>query len=283
MVFADTGKITEQGRVRHDRIHNLYGCYMTRAAAEAFERFVPEKRMLLFSRSSYIGMHRYGGIWTGDNRSWWQQLSLSIRQMPSLNMCGLLYSGSDIGGFGDDTTEDLMLRWMEFGIFTPLMRNHASMGTRKQEVYQFKAVEDFRNLIRLRYALLPYLYSEFVKAALEDEMYFRPLAFDYPKDAQAVQVEDQLMVGGSVMIAPVYQQNALGRYVYLPEHMLMIRVKAPEDLRTIPHRMFISAGRLLACYQPIAAFTEAPATGCRGIMGRRQWRCFGILQDSKCP
>ena len=203
--------------------------------------------MLLFSRSSYIGMHRYGGIWTGDNRSWWQQLSLSIRQMPSLNMCGLLYSGSDIGGIGDDTTEDLMLRWMEFGIFTPLMRNHASMGTRKQEVYQFKAVEDFRNLIRLRYALLPYLYSEFVKAALEDEMYFRPLAFDYPKDAQAVQVEDQLMVGGSVMIAPVYQQNALGRYVYLPEHMLMIRVKAPEDLRTVPHRMFISAGRLLAC------------------------------------
>lgn len=216
-------------RIRHDQVHNLYGYNMTKAAAEAFDRIAPDKRTLLFSRSSYIGMHRYGGIWTGDNASWWSHLLLSIQQMPSLNMCGILYTGSDIGGFGSDATEDLLLRWLEFGIFTPLMRNHAAAGTRDQEVYRFERTQDFRNVIRIRYALLPYIYSEFMKCALNNEMYFRPLAFDYPQDAHAPQVEDQLMVGDSIMIAPVYRQNATGRYVYLPEEMLMVRMRSDRD------------------------------------------------------
>jgi alpha-glucosidase len=216
-------------RVRHDQVHNLFGFGMTRAAAEAFERMEPKKRILLFSRSSYIGMHRYGGIWTGDNHSWWGQLLLSIQQMPSLNMCGILYTGSDVGGFASNTTEDLMMRWLEFAIFTPLMRNHSANDTRRQEVYQFDRIEDFRNLIRIRYGLLPYLYSEYMKCVLEDEMYFRPLAFDYPEDEQAARVEDQLLVGDSLMIAPVYIQNAEGRYVYLPEEMLMVRMRSPEE------------------------------------------------------
>lgn len=216
-------------KVRHDQVHNLYGYNMTKAAAEAFDKIAPDRRILLFSRSSYIGMHRYGGIWTGDNASWWSHLLLSIQQMPSLNMCGILYTGSDIGGFGSDTTEDLLLRWLEFGIFTPLMRNHAAAGTREQEAYQFEHLDDFRNIIRMRYSLLPYIYSEFMKCALNNEMYFRPLAFDYPDDAHAPQVEDQLMAGDSIMIAPVYRQNATGRYVYLPEEMMMVRMRSPED------------------------------------------------------
>lgn len=218
-------------KVRHDKVHNLYGFNMTKAASEAFEEIAPDKRTLLFSRSSYIGMHRYGGIWTGDNNAWWGQLLLSIQQMPGLNMCGILYTGSDIGGFGSDTTEDLMMRWLEFAIFTPLMRNHAAFGTRLQEAYQFEHVDDFRNIIRIRYGLLPYLYSEYMKAALDDEMYFRPVSFDYPEDPQALRVEDQLMVGESIMIAPVYTQNAKGRYVYLPEEMMMVRMKSLEDKR----------------------------------------------------
>lgn len=216
-------------KIRHDKVHNLFGYHMTKAAAEAFDKIAPDQRTLLFSRSSYIGMHRYGGIWTGDNKSWWSHLLLSIQQMPSLNMCGILYTGSDIGGFGADATEDLLLRWLEFGIFTPLMRNHAALGTREQEAYQFENIEDFRNIIRIRYGMLPYIYSEYMKAALNNEMYFRPLAFDYPQDAHAPQVEDQLMVGDSIMIAPVYRQNAAGRYVYLPEEMLMVRMRSLED------------------------------------------------------
>ena len=104
---------------------------------------------------------------------------------------GILYTGSDIGGFGSDTTEDLLMRWIEFGMFTPLMRNHAAIGTREQELYKFSHIDDFRNLIRLRYRLAPYLYSEFMKCVLENEMYFKPLAFEFPEDYRC-----QLMTKG---------------------------------------------------------------------------------------
>ena len=215
--------------IRHDKVHNLFGFYMTKAAGEALRKMEPNKRILLFSRSSYIGMHRYGGVWTGDNKSWWSHLLLSLQQMPALNMCGFLYSGSDIGGFGADCTEDLMARWLSLAILTPLYRNHACAGTRLQELYQFQNLESFRKIIELRYALIPYIYSEFMKAAIKNEMYFRPLSFIWSKDSRAYEVEDQVVVGESIMLAPVVEQNHNGRAVYLPESMKMIRFKAWND------------------------------------------------------
>lgn len=210
-------------QINHDRVHNLYGYNMTRAAGEAFERLEPDKRILMFSRSSYIGMHRYSGIWMGDNCSWWSHILLNLKMLPSLNMCGFLYVGADIGGFGCNSSEDLVLRWMALGVFTPLMRNHSALGTRNQECYNFPCVKDFKQILEVRYRLLPYIYSEYMKAALNDDMMFRPLAFVYADDKMAAGVEDQLMIGDDVMIAPVYTQNADGRYVYLPENMTFIK------------------------------------------------------------
>ncbi len=211
--------------IRHDRVHNLYGFNMTRAAGEAMEKLSPDKRLLLFSRSSYIGMHRYGGVWTGDNQSWWSHILLNIQQMPGLNMCGFLYSGADTGGFGANCTEDILLRWLGVSLYTPLFRNHAALGTRDQELYRFPHADWMRGLIRLRYRLIPYIYSEFMKAALNDDLYIQPLSFVYPEDERALHVEDQLLVGESLMVAPVYVQNAVGRMVYLPEEMKMLRFK----------------------------------------------------------
>ena len=217
-------------KVRHDQVHNLYGGSMTRAAGEAFADLRPGQRTLLYSRSSFIGSHRYGGIWLGDNNSSWAQLLDNIQMMPSVQMCGFLYSGADLCGFSCDTTPDLALRWLEFGLLTPLMRNHSAVGTRMQEYYRFPEVlPAVRNMIRLRYALLPYLYSEFMKAALENTSYFRPLAFDYPDDPDAREVEDQLLLGEGLMVAPVYVQNAHGRHVYLPEPMKLLRLRAVDD------------------------------------------------------
>ena len=224
--------------MRHDKVHNLFGYNMTRAAGEAFERLSPEKRILMFSRSSYIGMHRYGGIWTGDNKSWWNHLLLNLRMMPSLNMVGILYTGADIGGFGADATEDLVMRWTQLAMFSPLMRNHSAMGTREQEVYRFDHVEEFRKIINIRYGLLAYIYSEYMKSALNSEMYFKPLSFVYTDDEFASQVEDQLLVGDSLMIAPVYNQNAKGRYVFrrkwqcfaLEAWMITIRKFSRQDI-----------------------------------------------------
>lgn len=223
---------TPEGRMSHDRVHNLFGYYMTRAAGEAFERLCPDRRILMFSRSSYVGMHRYGGIWMGDNKSWWQHMLLNYKMQPSLNMVGFLYTGGDIGGFGADVTEDLLIRWMQMALFMPLMRNHSAMGTRQQEVYRFDNQKILRDTLHVRYGLLPYLYSEFMKAALGDEMYFKPLSFLYTEDAYAPQVEDQLLAGDSVMTAPVFVQNGKGRYVYLPEEMAMIRMRSLDDYDT---------------------------------------------------
>ena len=264
-------------RVRHDRVHNLYGGSMTRAAGEAFQAMRPGRRTLLYSRSSYIGSHRYGGIWLGDNNSSWGQLLLNLQMMPSVQMCGFLYSGADLCGFGCDTTPDLALRWLEFGLFTPLMRNHSAVGTRMQEYYRFpEFLPAFRRILGLRYALLPYLYSEFMKAALEDGFYFRPLAFDFPADPEARGVEDQLLLGEGLMVAPVYVQNARGRSVYLPEPMKLLRLRSVDDydeeLLPAGHHyvrcaldevlLFLRPGYIVPVVRParcVAELEEAPA------------------------
>ena len=218
---------TPQGRFSHYELHNLYGYNMTKSAYDALCE-IRKEPSLLFSRASYIGAHRYGGVWTGDNHTWWSHILLSMQQMPGLNMCGFLYSGSDIGGFAGNCTRDLLIRWMSFALFTPLMRNHSAAGTRRQEAFSFGDTEAFRHIITLRYRLLPYLYNEFVKAAENDAMYFRPLVFDYEEDEVAATIEDQLMVGDSILIAPIYRQNAEARHVYLPENMKQVRMHEGE-------------------------------------------------------
>lgn len=267
-------------RVRHDKVHNLYGAMMTKAAAEGFQEYDPEHRTLLFSRASFVGAHRDGGVWQGDNSSWWSHLLLNLKMMPSLNMCGFLYTGADLGGFGCNTTEDLLLRWLALGVFTPLMRNHSAQHTRDQEIFRFRNWEDMRNVVTVRYALLPYLYSLLVKCACRDEMMFRPLAFDYPTDKVAIRVEDQLMLGDECMIAPVYEQNARGRHVYLPEDMLYVSFLSGTDYRIktlqkghhwidVPMNevpLFIRRGHVIPLVHP-AEYVEALDTNHLTLLG----------------
>lgn len=212
--------------INHYKVHNLYGYNMTRSAGEGLKEIESNKRFLLFSRSSYIGMHRYAGIWTGDNNSWWEQLLLNIKMMPSLNMCGFLYIGGDTAGFGSDANAQLAIRWTQFSMFTPLFRNHSALGTRHQEPFAFDddTKDIMKSAIELRYALIPYIYSEYMKATINKDMYFLPLSFEY-EDEISKRVENQLLLGDSLMITPVYEENALGRYIYLPEDMLLWKAK----------------------------------------------------------
>ena len=206
-------------RVRHYDVHNLFGAMMTRASSEGLERLLPH-RFLLFARSSYIGAGRYGGVWTGDNSSTWDHLMLNLRHMPSLNMCGFLYSGADTGGFMGNCTRELLLRWLAVSVFTPLMRNHCGKFLRDQEVYRFGDVGEFRDIIALRYRLLPYLYSEYMKAALTGDLFIKPLGFEFP---EAKAIEDQLLVGSSVMMTPIVKEGQTRRRVCLPEDMTQVR------------------------------------------------------------
>ena len=215
-------------RVCHKDVHNIYGAFMTRAASDFFEKEFGREQKLIFSRASYIGAHRGSGIWFGDNFSWWSHILLNLKMLPSVNMCGFLYCGADLGGFNNNCTEDLLLRWLALGVFTPLMRNHRALGTRAQEAYQFEHTEWFADVLAVRYRLIPYLYKTFRRCSDEYDMMFRPLAFDYPDDPLAREIEDQLMLGDECMIAPLYEQNKNGRYVYLPEDMTLVKLSGEK-------------------------------------------------------
>ena len=179
-------------------------------------------------------------------------------------MAGFLYSGPDTGGFGSECTEDLLLRWTELTIFAPLLRNHYAQDTREQEFYRFTREDDFRNIIRLRYAFIPYLYEIFCKAAESGGMYFKPLSFIYRSDARAAEIEDQLLVGDDIMIAPVCEQNASGRYVYLPESMNMYRFRSENDYDSVrlpsgDHYISLKLNEVAVFVRPDRAFYLVPS------------------------
>ena len=221
--------------VNHYDVHNMYGYKMVEAAHNYFEKYNLEnninKKYLLFSRSSMIGSHRYSGIWTGDNAAYWDHLLLNLKMMPSLNMCGYLYSGADIGGFGHNASEDLLLRWMALGIFTPLFRNHTCNWVRAKDYHLMQRTNIIRNILSIRYALLPYIYSEYIKAVNNDTLLFTPLSFRFRDDERCADIEDELLFGDSLLIAPVYSQNANGRMVYLPIDAIEVRMKSGKDYK----------------------------------------------------
>ncbi len=211
----------------NDTLHNLYGYFMTKSADLGFKNHLGDKRPLILSRASSIGMHRHGGIWTGDNSSWWSHLQLNVKQMPALSAVGFLYSGADTGGFGGHASGELLSRWLQFSAFTPLLRNHAALGTRNQEPYMFgtRDLAINRQLIQIRYRLMPFLYSEFIKAYHQDTPLFSPL-HAYFSDARCLEIEDQIMLGDGVMLIPVVEPNRTGRMVYLPEPMTLVTLGA---------------------------------------------------------
>lgn len=267
---------TIDGRqVCHDKVHNIYGANMTKAAGEYFEKEFGKGKILMFSRASYIGAHRSSGIWFGDNHSWWSHILLNLKMLPSANMCGFLYCGADLGGFNENATRDLVLRFLALGVFTPLMRNHAALGTRNQECYNFENCEDFKNIVQVRYRLIPYLYRIFCKASEENDMIFKPLSFDYPGDKIARECETQLMLGDECMICPVYEQNVNGRYVYLPEDMTFVKLSGTNvsteemkkgvhyiDVRLNEVPLFIKQGKQIELCSPALRTSLLNAEDC---------------------
>lgn len=245
--------------VNHYDVHNLYGYKMTQAAYEGFEDFDSNLRVLMITRASHIGMAKYSGIWTGDNASWWEHLKLNVQMMPALNMAGFLYSGADTGGFGSHVSPELLTRWFQLSVFTPLFRNHSALGTRPQEPWAFDKDTQgrLRQALRLRYALLPYLYSEFMKANLNHDLLFAPLSYQYPNERSKA-CEDQLLLGQEVMLAPIYEQNAKGRFVYLPEDMLYVPMTQFETTVEGQGARVLPAGdhRISVSYDEIPLFIK---------------------------
>jgi alpha-glucosidase len=208
----------DNGQTDHRALHNVYGQCMLRAVADAMARYRPDERILLISRAAYAGIQRYSMTWTGDNRSTWEQLRLSIPLILNMGLSGQAFTGPDVAGFGGDTTGELLARWTQMGAFLPFFRNHTALGTAPQEPYAFgEPYESIcRRYIELRYQLLPYLYTAFWQAAETGLPIARPLTLAFPADRRVASLDDQFLCGDALMVAPVLEQGAKSRGVYLP-------------------------------------------------------------------
>ncbi|MBN1412631.1 MAG: DUF5110 domain-containing protein [Spirochaetales bacterium] len=207
---------------RHARIHNLYGFLMARATYEGLKKLMPKKRFFLFSRSSYTGIQRYASTWTGDNRSIFAHLKLSIPMVLNMGLSGQIMTGPDIGGFWGHTNRELLVRWMEIGAFYPFSRNHTARDTRAQEVWKFdfKTENACRKYIALRYMLLPYLYTSLEEGTREGIPMMRPLCIEFPYDRQCLQkrfAETEFLCGADLLVAPIMKTKSYMRQVYFPE------------------------------------------------------------------
>jgi alpha-glucosidase len=206
-------------RAKHAEVHNLYGLLMTRAAAEGCLALRPDRRPWLLTRSAYTGIQRYSATWMGDNSSWWEHLEMSLPQLLNMGLCGVPHVGVDIGGFYHNAFAELYSRWMELGAFYPFMRCHTRTGSRPQEPWAFGTEIErvTRSMIELRYRLLPYLYTLAHQAHRSGAPLLRPLFYEFPTQAEYYELEDQLMLGPHLMVAPVCAAGVRRRLVELPE------------------------------------------------------------------
>ncbi|MGL4372983.1 MAG: TIM-barrel domain-containing protein, partial [Turicibacter sp.] len=242
----------------HAKIHNVYGHFMSQATYEGMKK-ITNKRPFVITRAAYSGTQKYSTIWTGDNQSFWDHLRMAIPQQLNLGLSGFSIVGTDIGGFSFDTTKELLCRWIQVGCFSPLCRNHASDHTRDQEPWAFdeETLAINRKFIKLRYKLLPYFYDLLWQGEQTGLPVMRPLVLHYQHDENVKEMNDQFMVGESVLVAPVVTQGSQFRAVYLPqgdwydyetfemyEGCRVIVKHAPLD--TCP--IFIKAGSIIPNY-----------------------------------
>ncbi|WP_242519317.1 TIM-barrel domain-containing protein [Halochromatium roseum] len=202
----------------HAEAHNLYGTLMARATYEGLQRLRPQRRPWVLTRSASIGAQRWAVSWMGDNASSWEDLRTSLPQLASMGLSGSPHVGVDIGGFYGACDGELFARWIELGAFYPFMRAHAYYGSPPQEPWAFgdeiEAVA--RIAIERRYQFLPYLYTLAHRAHRTGEPILRPLLYDFPQATELHEIEDQLMVGPLLMIAPVCEPGVSEREVLLP-------------------------------------------------------------------
>lgn len=243
----------------HKEVHNIYGHLMAKATYEGIKK-LDQKRPFVITRACYSGSQKYTTAWTGDNQSLWSHLKMSIPQLLNLGMSGMPLVGTDIGGFGSNTTPELLSRWIEANCFSPLFRNHSAKYTRRQEPWQFNAetLEINKKYIKLRYKFLPYLYDLCYEESQTGLPILRPLVMHYQSDRTTWECNDEYLVGDSILVAPVTEQGARARMVYLPEGVWVdywtgerisgrqyILKEAPLDLCPI----YIKGGSILPAWE----------------------------------
>ncbi len=243
----------------HRKAHNIYGMQMARATYEGVKQFAFPKRPFTITRSSYSGGQRYTSSWTGDNIATWEHLWIANIQVQRMCMSGMSFTGTDIGGFAEQPTGELYIRWIQLGVFHPFCRTHSSGDHGEQEPWSFD--EDVLNITRkfiaLRYTLLPYLYTMFWQYANEGIPMLKSLVYYDQEDPQTHYRTDEFLFGDHIMVCPIVEPNAKGRRTYIPRGNWYdywtdeIHIGGKEswvnaDIDTIP--LFIKEGAVIPRY-----------------------------------
>ncbi|MFN4946403.1 MAG: TIM-barrel domain-containing protein [Chryseotalea sp.] len=201
------------------RGRNLYGFQMARATYEGTKALLQNKRPFNLTRAGFSGIQRYSAVWTGDNVASDEHMILGTRMLNSMGLAGIAFCGYDVGGFVGDANPKLFARWIALGAFSPFFRGHSMVNSRDSEPWSFgEEVEEIsRNYIKLRYRLLPYLYSAFYQAHKTGLPVNRSLAIAYTFDNQVYTglYQNQYMFGDALLVAPVESYKDLVK-VYLP-------------------------------------------------------------------
>jgi alpha-glucosidase len=253
----------------HAEAHNVYGMQMARATTEGLMRLRPNERPVCITRSGWAGVQRYALSWTGDNHSNWEHLWLSMPMVMNLGLSGLAHTGPDIGGFSLFASGELFTRWLQMGIFFPFARAHTFIQSPDQEPWSWGEpyLSINRRTIELRYKLLPYLYTAFWQCAQRGIPIVRPLLMTDPQDPATHALDDQFMCGDAFLVAPIIEEGATQRTVYLPEGAWYnfwsdelihgpARVTAEAPLERIP--IFVRAGSVVPMAPPMQYVGEKP-------------------------
>jgi len=240
----------------HAKNRNVFALLMARATYEGLARLQPERRPFVVTRAAYAGIQRYSTMWTGDSNSTWASLALNVPMFTTLGLSGEPFVGSDVGGFIGRANGELLVRSYQIGFLAPFFRNHHAIDGYDQEPWRFGKYYEgiIRKYLKLRYQLLPFLYTTLEEAHRTGVPLFRPLMLNYQDDSSTYNLDDQFMVGDDLLVAPIVKPDLTSRLVYLPKGIwydfwtnkkydggTMIRVDAP--LETVP--MFVRGGAVI--------------------------------------
>ncbi|MFF3768191.1 glycoside hydrolase family 31 protein [Streptomyces sp. NPDC001922] len=202
----------------HREAHNVYGLQMARAGYEGLCRLRPEERPFVFSRSGWAGLQRYGGTSSGDAATGWPGLRASLALVLGLGLCGVPYSGPDIGGFTGAPSPELCTRWFQLGAWLPLFRTRAAVPAGQREPWESgPGVPAYARAALLeRERLLPYFVTLAQLSRRSGAPYVRPVWWATPRDRALRDCEDAFLLGDALLVAPVLEPGADRRAVRLP-------------------------------------------------------------------
>ncbi|KAG8523333.1 putative maltase-glucoamylase 2, partial [Galemys pyrenaicus] len=205
----------------HYDVHNVYGYLMAVATDSAMKNICHNNRSLILSRSTFAGSGKFVAHWLGDNAARWDDLQWSIPSILEFNLFGIPLVGANICGYTDNASEELCRRWMQLGAFYPLSRNYNGPGFRDQDPAAFGndslLLTSSRHYLRIRYTLLPYLYTLFYRAHTRGDTVARPLVHEFYQDPATWDVHKQFLWGPGLLITPVLEKGAVQAEAYIPD------------------------------------------------------------------